>query len=208
MQTTQIHQLPTVSHILYLHGFRSSPQSAKAQMVAAAVAQAQARHPDHAPAWACPQLPPSPAQAWREIQAIAAEWPTESTAVIGSSLGGFYAAALANARGCRAALINPAINPARDGIRHIGEQSHFHSPEDRFYFRPEFIDELKAITPWPLNMPERHWSLIAQGDEVLDWREMQAACNGTVGLLLPGSDHAVSDFDQHLPALLAWLNLG
>ena len=46
---------PATSHLLYLHGFRSSPQSAKAVRVAA---QVRALHPDVV--WCCPQLPPSP----------------------------------------------------------------------------------------------------------------------------------------------------
>ena len=35
-------------------------------------------------------------------------------ALAGSSLGGFYATYLAHRLGCRAALLNPAVNPARD----------------------------------------------------------------------------------------------
>lgn len=42
--------------ILYLHGFRSSPQSAKASLVARAIQEA-----GRARDWRCPQLPPSPA---------------------------------------------------------------------------------------------------------------------------------------------------
>jgi predicted esterase YcpF (UPF0227 family) len=76
----------TVTHLLYLHGFRSSPQSAKARQVAARVA---ARHPGVT--WWCPQLPPSPRQAMAEVMAGVAGWPRERMAVVGSSLGGFYA---------------------------------------------------------------------------------------------------------------------
>ncbi|MFX4717451.1 YqiA/YcfP family alpha/beta fold hydrolase, partial [Acinetobacter baumannii] len=45
----------TTTHLLYLHGFRSSPSSAKARQMAAHVAQ---HHP--AVTFWCPQLPPSP----------------------------------------------------------------------------------------------------------------------------------------------------
>jgi predicted esterase YcpF (UPF0227 family) len=159
------------------------------------------------PVWACPQLPPSPAQAWREIEALVATWPRESMAVIGSSLGGFYATVAAERLGCRACVINPAVAPARDLARHIGEQHTFDRPEDRFFFRPEFIGELAALSPYPITRPERYGALIAQGDEVLDWREMVAHYPGAALTLLPGSDHGVSDFEQHLPGLLAWLGL-
>ena len=50
-------------------------------------------------------------------------------------------------------------------------------------------------------------SLGLKGDEVIDWREMSARYAGTNMLLLEGGDHALSDFDTHLPALLRFLKL-
>lgn len=197
--------MTNTTHILYLHGFRSSPKSFKAQMLARHVAQLNEQGADLT--WACPQLPPSPAQAWALIEQITASWPTNTMAVLGSSLGGFYATVLAEHRGCRAGVINPAIEPAHDLARYIGEQTSFHDPQDHFFFRAEFIDEFKALARYPITRPERYWALIAKGDEVLDWREMSARYQGAHLTLLEGSDHAVSDFDQHMPALLSWLGL-
>jgi predicted esterase YcpF (UPF0227 family) len=62
----------------------------------------------------CPQLPPSPAQAMQLVMAGVAQWPKAQMAVMGSSLGGFYATWVAEQTGCPAVLINPAVNPARD----------------------------------------------------------------------------------------------
>ena len=193
------------AHLLYLHGFRSSPRSAKAQQVGAVVQALQQQGLDIT--WACPQLPPSPRQAVAEMEALVALWPRDTMVVIGSSLGGFYATVLAERLGCRAAVINPAVAPARDLARHIGEQTAFHNPADRFFFRPEFITEFEALAPYPVRHPERYWALIAQGDEVLDWHEMVSHYEGARIRLLDGSDHAVSDFPQHLPELLAFLGL-
>jgi predicted esterase YcpF (UPF0227 family) len=203
-----MHTLPPTlppTHLLYLHGFRSSPQSAKARLMGASVQTLQQQGLDVT--WHCPQLPPSPARAVAELQALVADWPRERMAVIGSSLGGFYAAVLAEALGCRAALINPAVAPARDLARQIGEQTAFHDPGASFFFREEFIAQFAALNPFPIRVPQRYWALITQGDEVLDWREMAAHCDGSELHLLAGSDHAVSDFDVHLPALLNWLGL-
>ncbi|RZI86462.1 MAG: esterase [Rubrivivax sp.] len=196
--------MPT-THLLYLHGFRSSPRSAKAQQMAAAVAALrQAGRDVH---WACPQLPPSPAQAWADIQRLTADWPRDTMAVMGSSLGGFYATVLAEQSGCTAVLINPAVAPARDLARYIGEQTAFHDPQASFFFKPEFIDEFKAIEPYPITRPERYLALIAKGDEVLDWREMVGHYPGAQLTLLEGGDHALTDFDPHLPGVLAFLGL-
>ncbi|OYY96480.1 MAG: esterase, partial [Polaromonas sp. 28-63-22] len=100
------------THLLYLHGFRSSPQSVKARQLAAIVRQ---RHP--AVRWWCPQLPPSPRAAMALLQGVIDGWPQEAgferMAVVGSSLGGFYATAVAERLGCRAVLLNPAVDPAR-----------------------------------------------------------------------------------------------
>ena len=193
--------MPT-THLLYLHGFRSSPRSAKAEKMAAAV---KTRHP--AVQWWCPQLPPSPREAMARLMAGIQHWPKENMAVVGSSLGGFYATWIAAQTGCPAVLLNPAVDPARDLARYIGEQSAWHDPLQTFFFRPEYVQELRDLQAGPLPRPERFYALIAKGDEVLDWREMSARYAGAGGRLLEGGDHALSDFDTHIDAVLAFLAL-
>jgi hypothetical protein len=192
----------TTTHLLYLHGFRSSPQSAKARLMAARVA---ADHPGVT--WWCPQLPPSPQAAAELIERGTADWPAARMAVVGSSLGGFYATWLAERRGCKAVVLNPAVDPARDLAHYIGEQTAWHDPNERFFFRAEYVDELRALTAGPLAAPERYFALIAKGDELLDWREMAARYARTHLHLLEGGDHALSDFDAHMGAVLAFLDL-
>ncbi|MCW5634847.1 MAG: esterase [Rubrivivax sp.] len=190
------------THLLYLHGFRSSPQSFKARMLAAWLAA-------HRPGvtWWCPQLPPSPREAIALAEQGTAAWPRETRAVLGSSLGGFYATVLAERWGCPAVVMNPAVDPARDLVRYVGEQTAFHDPAQRFEFRAEFVDELGAMTPRAITRPERYFALVAKGDEVLDWREMSARYPGAAGRLLEGSDHGLSDFALHLPAIVQFLHL-
>ena len=194
--------LTVPTHLLYLHGFRSSPKSAKARTMAAWMA---AHRPDvH---WWCPQLPPSPKEAMAMVFEQLASWPVERMAVVGSSLGGFYATVVAERTGCLAALLNPAVNPARDLAGYIGELTSFHDPDDHFYFRAEYVTQLRVMTPRTLTRPERYFALIAKGDEVLDWHEMSARYPGAALHLLEGGDHALSDFDTHLPGLLGFLGL-
>lgn len=191
-----------ITHLLYLHGFRSSPNSAKARRMAAWVA---AHRPDlH---WWCPQLPPSPREALERVLQGTASWPHEAMAVIGSSLGGFYATAVAEHLGCPAVLLNPAVDPARDLEKYIGEQTAWHDPAERFFFRPEFVGELRAMTLPALTRPERYFAVIAKGDELLDWREMAARYAPGRIRLIEGSDHALSDFDAHLPEIVDFLGL-
>lgn len=194
--------MPSPTHLLYLHGFRSSPRSFKALRLQAWLQQ---HRPDvH---WQCPQLPPSPRAAIEEAQALLAGWPAGRFALAGSSLGGFYATVLAEATGCRAVLLNPAVDPARDLAPHVGEHAFFHDPDRRFVFRPEDVDALRVLAPAAITRPERYLAVIAKGDEVLDWREMHARYAGCAIRLIEGSDHGLSDFDEHLPTVLDFLRL-
>ena len=192
-----------VSHLLYLHGFRSSPKSTKARMVAERVA---ARHPEVT--WWCPQLPPSPGEAMQQVMDGVAAWPRDRMGVIGSSLGGFYATYVAQVCECRAVLLNPAVDPARDLKKYVGEQASWHDPEERFYFDPRFIDELRLLQVAAIRRPEDLFAVIAKGDEVLDWREMTGRYPGARIKLLEGSDHAITDFDRHMGEVLGFLGLG
>ncbi|WP_159913303.1 YqiA/YcfP family alpha/beta fold hydrolase [Pantoea sp. 18069] len=192
----------TTTHLLYLHGFRSSPQSLKAQQMAAHVA---AHHPHvH---WWCPQLPPSPREAAQLLLAGTAEWPRATTAVMGSSLGGFYASWFAQQRGCPSVLLNPAVFPARDLEKHIGAQTAWHDPEVQFFFRPEYIAELQALDTRALSAAGPELAFIAKGDEVLDWREMVARYPQAQIALLEGGEHALSDFATHIPRISQFLAL-
>lgn len=190
----------TLTHVLYLHGFRSSPQSAKASRLASLFSSA---YPDvH---WWCPLLPPSPLEASKLILERTANWPKESMAVIGSSLGGFYATWLAHLYDCKAVLINPAIEPARDLAKYIGEHSVWHDPNERIYFAPAYVEELRHLYVGEFKHPQKVFALIAKGDEVLDWREMTGRYPKCPQLVLEGSDHGVSDFELHIPKLMEFL---
>lgn len=164
---------------------------------------------DHTPrlTWWCPQLPPSPHEALQMLEQGLSRWPRDTVAIVGSSLGGFYATVLAERLRCKAALLNPAVDPARDLARHIGETTAWHGDE-QFFFRPEYVDELRAMTPGPLERPSNYFAVIATGDEVLSWREMSERYRGSHLRIVEGSDHALSDFDEHLPHLLHFLELG
>ena len=190
------------THLLYLHGFRSSPQSGKARQLGAWIA---AHRPDvH---WWCPQLPPSPRAAVQLALEGVAGWPRDGMALVGSSLGGFYATVLAERLGCPAVLLNPAVEPARDLAPYVGEIEAWHSGE-RIEFRPEYIADLAAMRPAAITRPQRYFAVIAKGDEVLDWREMAARYAGCRIKLIEGGDHALGDFaEAHLTDVAGFLQL-
>lgn len=190
------------THLLYLHGFRSSPQSAKARLMAAHVAQQHAG----VQFWS-PQLPPSPRAAMEMVEAGVAGWPRQNMAVVGSSLGGYYASWVAQHMRCPSVLLNPAVNPARDLAKYIGEQTQFHAPGEHFYFAPEFVGELRALNVKGKPPAAPQLAIIAKGDEVLDWREMVARYPQAQLRLLEGGDHGLSDFASHIEGIVQFLNL-
>jgi len=192
----------TTTHLLYLHGFRSSPRSTKAQRLAEHVAT---HHPKVR--WWCPQLPPSP----RETAALLAEgiahWPHGTMAVVGSSLGGYYASWVAQQARCRSVLLNPAVQPARDLAQYVGTHTAWHDPQAQFDFRAEYIEELRALDTRHLSAAAPELLIIAQGDEVLDWREMSGRYPHALQWVQEGGDHALSNFAEYLPRIDEFLAL-
>lgn len=189
--------------ILYLHGFRSSPQSHKAMLLAQAMQERGLSDQ-----WVCPQLPASPQRAIALCDYLIEQAmqdhgldPEHDLTIIGSSLGGYYATTLAERWKCRAVVLNPAVYAARDLATQVGEHRLYHSDEP-FIFLPEYVDELAEMAAGKPARPERYYLLAAKGDEVLDWQEMANWFAGSQGHLLEGGDHGLSGFEQWLPEVL------
>ena len=184
--------------ILYLHGFRSSPASFKARVTAARMA-ALGRAQD----FICPQLPASPAAAMELALSLVDGVPAGELAIIGSSLGGYYATWLAEKIGCKAVLLNPAIVPLQDLEQHVGVTTAWHSDQP-FEFKREYIAELRALAVGAITHPQRYLLLAATGDEVLDYRDMVAHYAGAAQHVIGGSDHAISEYPEYVDEVLAF----
>ena len=189
--------------LVYLHGFRSSPRSSKAVMTGEAVAALSS--PANPIEWYCPQLLASPKESMDMVTAYIDASTYDRLVVIGSSLGGFYANYLAEKYGCKAIALNPAVRAARELAPHLGMMTAYDSDEP-FDFRPEYIDELKALQVEAITTPRRYFLIAAKGDELLDWREMVDFYPGAKQLVLEGSDHGIADYADHLPQVLEFIS--
>jgi predicted esterase YcpF (UPF0227 family) len=186
--------------LLYLHGFLSSPTSGKARQLHAAL-QERGRADD----FLCPALPVSPRGAAEIALAVAQLADPAELCVVGSSLGGYYATWLAERIACRAVLLNPAIRPYEHLFTEPGwRQDYAGNPVE---IRAEFADELQALETAGLTRPERYFLVAATGDAVIDYRDMLERYAGCPTRLIPGSDHALSDFAEHLPEVLAFCGI-
>jgi predicted esterase YcpF (UPF0227 family) len=188
--------------IVYLHGFRSSPQSVKASQFGRAVA---ALPEDLRPRLYVPSLQHQPAAAvagvaaWVEREAVADAG--EHLCFVGSSLGGYYATHLAERFGARAVLINPALRPFDDLRPYAGTQTNLHTGES-FEVTAAHFAELAALRVARITRPERCFLLVQTGDEVLDWREAVAFYGGAFQYVEGGGDHAFRGFAAQIPAIL------
>lgn len=193
--------------IVYLHGFKSSPQSSKAVLTSQAVLKLKKE--DQELHWFCPQLPPSPKAAMASVCDYLDQTHFDQLSLIGSSLGGYYATYLAEKYSFKfpqVTLLNPAINPARDLEKYIGEQKSWHG-DDIFYFKAEYIDELIELYIPQITQAERYNLIACKGDEVLDWQEMVAKYPGAHQLILEGGDHAISNYSEYLADILRFHGL-
>ncbi len=186
--------------IVYLHGFRSSPQSNKAQRLKAHM---EARGLGHQ-FW-CEQLPPSPcaAIALAERQIATAATPVT---VVGSSLGGYYATHLSEKHRLRAVPVNPAVVAHLSLAEFVGPQTNLYSGEV-FEFRPEYIDELRSIEVPRISRPEDFLLLAETGDEVLDYRQAVAKYAGCRQMVLEGGDHSFTRWPEYLDTVLEFAGL-
>lgn len=186
--------------IVYLHGFRSSPQSNKAQRLKAHMEALGLGH-----LFWCELLPVSPREAIALAERAMAAATTPVT-VVGSSLGGFYATHLAEKHGLRAVLINPAVVAHLSLAEFVGPQTNLYTGET-FDFRPQHIEELRAIEVPRLSHPEATLLLVEEGDETLDYRQAVAKYAGCRQVVLPGGDHSFTRFADYMDAILDFAGL-
>ena len=177
--------------LVYLHGFNSSPQSHKAQVLQSYMAgRGLARE------YACPALPPLARDALRAIEPLL--W--KNPCFVGSSLGGYYATHLAEKHGLKAVLINPAIDP-HVGLRaFLGPQKNLHTGEPYELTEAHLRDWERLYVP--RITPGRYLLIVETGDEVLDYRRAVERYAGAEQAVIPGGDHSLQSFPQHLERIL------
>ena len=184
--------------IVYLHGFNSSPQSFKANLIRQRLG-ALGRSIE----FLCPALP------WRFSAAAALIDETLRgvaglpVCLVGSSLGGYYAPYFAERYGLAAVLVNPAARPWESLAQYVGPQKNLYTGEE-YVLETAHVTELVTLDVPRITRPERYLLLTQTGDEVLDYREATEKFVWAEQVVIEGGDHAFSDFSLYVDRVIAF----
>ena len=188
--------------LLYLHGFNSSPQSHKAELV-----RAYMQAHGCAGQLICPHIPHVPGEARSFLeQLVEHELNDAKLSYVGSSLGGYYAIYLAEKYGGRAVLINPSIKPYETLMAHLGE-NRFYFDEGCWEFNQSHIDQLRAMDVAGIQHPENYLVLLQTGDETLDYRQAAEKFSNSQCIIEQGGDHAFTGLERYLPQLIKFCKI-
>lgn len=178
--------------LLYIHGFLSSPASAKAVQLADWLAR---HRPDIT--FVCPALSPHPRQTRSALEQIVAEG-DGPLGVMGSSLGGFWASWLVERYGLRALIINPSTNPMAMLPAYLNRPVQNYHIDASYTLTEQDLDDLRACDTPTISRHANYWLLAQTGDEVLDYRlavEKYRGCRQTVEA---GGDHSFQAFERFI----------
>lgn len=179
--------------ILFIHGFASCGLGEKSRALAEHFGRDRVLTPD---------LPFGPDEAIDFLQNLIDTRPI--TAMIGSSLGGYYATWLNRANPVPTVLINPAV-AAHDLLAGLIGKHYRWCDGAEFEFGQTQIDQLRALHRQHLSAGENYLVLLQSADEVLDYRlaaEYYADFDVRVD---PGGSHRYEHIEKQLPAIDAWL---
>lgn len=189
-------------NLIYLHGFNSSPQSIKGQQLKQYCEQYAPEIRMH-----LPDLNLPPLQALARISALIERF--EHVALVGSSLGGFYATQLVAKYGIPAVLINPAMRPWQL-FRDLFAVQMPYVVNAAWTLDERQLQQLQQLDQPLTRHAEKILVLLQQGDEVLDYRAAQRyySTSRPASLILTeaGGNHAMDDFAEKIPLLLEFLS--
>ena len=180
--------------MLFIHGFGSCGWGEKSLQLRRHFGLEQILAPD---------LPFHPEEAIARLQRLIDRYGV--SALIGSSLGGFYATSLNAADPLPTVLINPVVRPHALLSKHLGPQRRW-CDGARFAVGKDYLEALTRLQRDRLAADEHYLVLLQQGDETLDYRQAAAFYRDKDVVQFPGGSHRFEQFEQQLPRITHWLS--
>ncbi len=179
--------------MLYIHGFGSCGWGHKSLRLRRFFGTARVIAPD---------LPFAPDAAIERLRALLQRYPI--SALVGASLGGFYATCLNTRTPRPSVLINPVVRPGELQADFAGTHRRW-CDELPFTVDETYRRALVALQRDRVGHDESYLVLLNQGDELLDYRQAEQYYHGHDVRALRGGDHRFSDIDGQLPHIADWL---
>ncbi|PMG86726.1 esterase YqiA [Vibrio breoganii] len=193
---------PKPALLLYLHGFNSSPQSLKAQVMAEFCAEYR---PDIR--FVAPQLPVYPEPCVQLLEQLCDELTLDyQVGLVGSSMGGYLSTWLNKKYGFKAVLVNPAVKPYELLQDFLGPQLNPYTQE-KYLLEPVHVEQLRVIDVPEINNTSDFWLLQQQGDEVLNYQQAVDKYRGCKQTVEEGGNHSFVGFERYPSAIVEFLQL-
>jgi len=188
--------------LLYLHGFNSSPQSHKAQLITRYMNERGCLD-----LLICPQIPSVPGEARLFLEQLVEETlDKHQFSYAGSSLGGYYATYLAEKYSGSAVLINPSVKPYETLRAHLGENK-FYFDEGCWEFDESHIQQLTDMDVRSITQAERYLILLQTGDETLDYREAELKYKNAQCIIEQGGNHSFTGLERHIKQIMLFCGI-
>lgn len=188
-----------MQHLVYLHGFLSSPKSIKALHTLNYAARIYPWLQVHTP-----QMPGDISKAMTCVDALIRTLPKGQFGFVGSSMGGFLSTYFVEKYGGRAVLVNPAVRPHTLLRNYLGSHINPYTKET-FTVHVDNLKILENAYVDNLKDPNQYQVFLQSGDETLDYKEALERYNKANIILEHGGNHSFVGFENHLPSIFRFL---
>jgi predicted esterase YcpF (UPF0227 family) len=180
--------------IIYLHGLNSAGSSHKAAVLRERLTPIKVVSPSYPAQSVAEAVASLTAQLSELLEQMDQGTPR---ILVGSSMGGFYGAWLANRLGFdHLVMINPALRPW-ELLQQVEGWQYNEAKGERYYLSAQMVAATRAFAAEPAEIGLPVTLLHDKGDELIDYRQAVEAYRGIADIrLFEGGSHAFEHMDE------------
>ncbi len=190
-----------MTRILYLHGFASSGDSTKALLLKKYIETETSKTEI-----LIPNLENNIADAFEQIDSLIKT--TVPTALIGSSLGGFFGTYFSEKYNLKCVGINPAVIPPADMSDHLGENTNY-STGKKFTIDQKQLNLLEKMSKQISSIKHRDNFMVflQSNDEILDYKAALSFYQASIIDISFGGNHSFENFELCFNKIRVFLDM-